>query len=182
MMIHWTFPGLPRTVAAVLGWALAGFAIALLLAAVAPLALGMRTYVVRSGSMTPTIDTGDLVITRSVSPSEVSVGDIAMFKDPEDAGKLITHRVRSVQERNGRFYFITRGDANTGFEHWNVPATGTLGEVAYRLPKLGYLIGPVSSTPGQLLFVVLPALGMCALGLIRIWAPQRVANPEPAAR
>ena len=182
MMLNWTWPNLPRVVAATLSWSVGGFLVALLVASVAPLALGLHTYVVRSGSMTPTIDTGDLVITRSASPSEVKIGEIAMFKDPEDAGRLITHRVRAIHERNGRFYFVTRGDANTGFEHWNVPATATLGKVAYRIPKLGYLIAPVSTGYGKLLLVVLPALGLCAFGLVRIWAPHRLAPPEAAPR
>src|SRR5438874_6715822 len=116
MMFTWYLPRprFPRS----LSWAIASFLLALLGAAVVPLAFGLHTYVVRSGSMAPAIDTGDLVITRSISPSEAKVGEIVMFKDPEEAGRLITHRVRAMHERDGRFYFVTRGDANTGFEHW----------------------------------------------------------------
>jgi signal peptidase I len=180
MMIPWQMPKLRPIVA--LGWALAAFAITLLAAAVVPLAFGLHTYVVRSGSMSPTIDTGDLVITREISPSEASVGEIVMFKDPERSGNLITHRVRAMHVRDGRFYFVTRGDANTGFEHWNLPASASLGTVAYRIPKLGYVVGPAASGPGHLLLVVLPALLLCAMGLTRIWAPERVGIPEPSAR
>jgi signal peptidase len=181
MMFTWYLPR-PRLLHRPLIWAVAGFLLTLLGAAVVPLAFGLHTYVVRSGSMAPAIDTGDLVISRSISPTEAKVGEIVMFKDPEDAGRLITHRVRAVQERGGRFYFVTRGDANTGFERWAVPASGTLGTVAYRIPKLGYLVGTVSSGLGHLLLVVLPALILCALGLIRIWAPARIGIPEPSSR
>src|SRR5437763_11290904 len=125
MMVTWA-PQRPNPFL-VLGWVAAGFVIALLVAAVAPLPFGLHTYVVRSGSMSPTIDTGDLVITRSISPSEAKVGEIVMFKDPEQAGRLITHRVRAMHEPHGRLYRVTRGDANTGLEHRNVPATGTQG-------------------------------------------------------
>ncbi|MFL5907349.1 MAG: signal peptidase I [Solirubrobacterales bacterium] len=163
-------------------WAMGAFLSTLLAAAVLPVALGMHTCVVRSGSMEPTIDTGDLVISRSISPSEASVGEIVTFKDPDEGGRLITHRVRAMHERDGRFYFLTRGDANTGFEHWNLPSSATLGTVAYRIPKLGYLTGPVASGLGHLLFVVLPAVLLCAIGLRRIWAPERLGKPEAASR
>jgi signal peptidase I len=164
----------PRRLVAALCWACIGFALALLAAGVAPLALGMHTYAVQSGSMTPAIDTGDLVITRTISPTEAAVGDIVMFKDPEDGGKLISHRVRAVHERHGRSYFVTRGDANTGFERWSVPDSGSIGEIEYRVPKLGFVIGGIGSAPGKLLLIVIPALVLLWLGLVRIWRPERV--------
>jgi signal peptidase I len=164
---------------AALTWAIGGFVIALLVAAVAPLAIGLHTYAVQSGSMTPTIDTGDLVITRTIRPTEASIGDIVMFKDPEGTDKLISHRVRAVRQRDGRSYFATRGDANTGFEHWNVPDSGTIGEIVYRVPKLGFLLGRIGSTPGRIGLVVIPALLLLGLGLLRIWRPSTYQE-EPA--
>jgi signal peptidase I len=168
-----------RPLTTALAWACGAFALALFAAAVLPLALGLRTYAVKSGSMTPTIDTGDLVIDRTISPAEASVGDIVMFKDPEGGGKLISHRVRAVHERNGRTYFVTRGDANTGFEHWSVPDTGTIGRIVYRVPKLGFVLGGIGSAPGKIVLIVIPALVLLWLGLMRIWRPERL-QPEPA--
>jgi signal peptidase len=160
-------------------WAIGGFVVALLVAAVAPLAFGLHTYAVQSGSMAPAIDTGDLVIARTITPTEASIGDIVMFKDPEGTDKLISHRVRAVHERGGRSYFVTRGDANTGFEHWNVPDTGTIGEIAYRIPKVGFVLGRIGSGPGRLGLVVLPAVLLLGLGLMRIWRPSSFRD-QPA--
>ena len=134
-----------RVAGAALTWALGGFVFALLGAAVLPLTLGMHTYSVRSGSMTPTIDTGDLVVARTISPTEAGIGDIVMFKDPEGGDRLISHRVRAVHQRHGRSFFVTRGDANTGFERWNVRDDGTIGEIVYRVPKLGFVLGGIGS-------------------------------------
>lgn len=173
-------PYLRRLAGAALAWAAIGFALVLCGAALVPLTLGMRTYVVESGSMTPTIRTGDLVVSEQIQPAEAQIGDIVMFKDPDGSGKLISHRVRAIRLRGGRAYFVTRGDANTGFEHWNVPADGTIGQVVYRLPKLGYVIGGISSPPGKILLIVLPALVLIVLGLRRIWRPEPV-GVEPAA-
>jgi signal peptidase len=170
-----------RPIAAALFWAGGGFAVALLAAAVLPLALGLHTYVVRSGSMAPSINTGDLVITKTISPTEAEVGDIVMFKDPEGTGELISHRVRAVRERGGRSYFVTRGDANTGFERWNVPDSGAIGEIEYGVPKLGFVLSGIGSAPGKVILVVIPALALLWLGLVRIWRPEG-SGPDPALK
>jgi signal peptidase I len=171
--------GARRLIGAALAWALGGLVLVLLGAALLPLAFGMHTYSVQSGSMTPTIRTGDLVISQTIHPEQAQIGDIVMFKDPGGTGELISHRVRAIHLRGDRAYFITRGDANSGFEHWNVPESGTVGQVVYRLPKLGYVIGGVSSPAGKLLFVALPAVLLLVLGLIRIWTPER-SDTDPA--
>ncbi|HVI35072.1 MAG TPA: S26 family signal peptidase, partial [Gaiellales bacterium] len=49
-------------------WIGLGLLFGTLFAAVAPQLGGFRSFTVRSGSMTPAIETGDVVITRSISP------------------------------------------------------------------------------------------------------------------
>ena len=154
---------------AALNWAVIGFIAVVLGAATVPLALGMHTYIVRSGSMSPAIDTGDLVISKQISPTDAGIGDIVMFKDPGDGERLTSHRVRAVHRRGGRSYFVTRGDANNGFERWNVANDGTIGEIVYRIPKAGYAVAGIGSWPGRIGLVVIPALALLAFGLIRIW-------------
>jgi signal peptidase I len=177
-MLSWRVHRARLCLMTALAWACASFVVALLALATLPLAFGMHTYAVQSGSMTPAIDTGDLVIVRSISPTDARVGDIVMFNDPEGGDRLISHRVRALNRRGGRSYFLTRGDANTGFEHWNVPDTGTIGEIVYRVPKLGFMLGRIGSWQGRITLVVLPALILMVLGLIRIWRPERLATDE----
>jgi signal peptidase len=165
---------------AALCWAVIGFVAVLLGAATAPLAFGLHSYIVRSGSMSPAIDTGDLVVSRQISPTEARIGDIVMFKDPGDGERLTSHRVRAVHRHGDRSYFVTRGDANTGFEHWNVPNDGTIGEIVYRIPKLGYAVAAIGSGPGKLLLIVLPALALLWLGLLRIWRSEPSVKTEKA--
>src|SRR6187455_615624 len=113
-----------RNTGSFLLWLCLGFAFTLLLAAAAPLAIGDRSLTVLSGSMSPTIDTGDVVVTEPVAPTEVAIGDIVTFRDPEGTSKLYSHRVQSIDPNGGNVAFITRGDANTSVEHWRVPADG----------------------------------------------------------
>jgi signal peptidase I len=155
-------------------WLLGGFCFALLLAAVAPMVLGLHAYTVRSGSMTPAIGTGDIVVERTISPADAEVGDIVTFKDPNDSGRLITHRARAITRRASVVRFVTRGDANNSFENWSVPAHGHIGRVVYRVPAIGYPLTWIGSGLGRLGLIVIPALALLVLGLLRIWSPRTV--------
>jgi signal peptidase len=144
----------------------AGFVLAILLSSVLPLAFGDRSLVVRSGSMTPAIRTGDIVAVHPIAPTSARIGDIVTF---DNHGKLTSHRARAIERRGTSVIFTTQGDANTGQEHWKVPANGRIGRVMYRVPKLGFVVVKVQSPAGRLVLIIIPALllGFAVLG--RIW-------------
>ncbi len=78
---------------------------------IAGLAFGITPLIFRSGSMSPTIDTGALAFARTVPASEVLVGDIVSVSDSQ--GTRITHRVESIdQQGNNLAVAQLRGDAN----------------------------------------------------------------------
>lgn len=156
-------------------WAAMVFVLAMLLATAGPLALGDRPYVVRSGSMSPAIDTGDVVVVKPIAPAEARVGDIVTFEDSE--GRLITHRARAIEEGPKHFSFVTQGDANTTQERWRVASDGEIGRVRYRIPMLGYVAEPISSPPGRVALLIVPALLLGGSLLSRIW---RSEPPEEA--
>jgi signal peptidase len=143
-----------------------GFVLMLLIASVLPLAFGDRSLVVRSGSMTPAIDTGDVVAVHPIAPASARVGDIVTF---ENHGKLTSHRVRSMGRSGNDMLFTTRGDANTGQEHWKVPANGRIGRVMYRVPKLGFVVVRVQTPVGRFFLIILPALLLAFSLLRKIW-------------
>src|SRR3954453_20976374 len=95
-----------------------GFAGGLLLAIALPLAFGARPLVVLSGSMEPTLATGDVVVVKRGGPQQAHVGDVVTFRNPE--GSLVTHRVRSVRRQGHRFALVTKGDANNASERWTM--------------------------------------------------------------
>ena len=146
-------------------FAAVGFALTIAAAAAAPALLGMHSFTILSGSMTPTIGVGDVVVDRSIAPLEARVGDIVTFKSPGNSSRLITHRVIHMRAAGDTVSFVTRGDANTGVERWSVPVDGRIGRVLYRIPKVGYVANVAGSRLGRLLFLVLPAtlLGVAEL-------------------
>jgi signal peptidase len=159
-------------------WAVVVCAAAVALAVGLPYAFGFKSFTVMSGSMEPAIGTGAVVVERPIAPREARVGDVVTFKDPEGGERLITHRVTSVRVSGDTASFVTKGDANNAVERWNVPAGGSIGRVAYDVPKVGYLMAYAGGRHGRLLLIVLPALLLAAFELARIWRPE----PEKGAR
>jgi signal peptidase I len=158
-----------------------GTIVALVLAAAVPVVFGGRTFSVMSGSMEPSISTGDLVLTRSISPGAARSGDIVTFTDPENEGRLMTHRVASSSRGVDGYSFVTKGDANNTVERWSVPADGRIGRVAYRLPKLGYVLALGRTPGGRIALITLPALLLAGFALAAIWRPRKEIPDAPAA-
>jgi signal peptidase I len=163
----------PWRVARILLFALAGFAVGIAAAASLPTVLGFQGFAVLSGSMEPTIGTGDVVVVRKIAPLDARPGDVVTFRSPEDPAKIITHRVTRMEATGDSVGFVTKGDANTGTEQWAVPTTGTIGKVEYRIPKLGYVTNRIGSRVGRFAFLILPALVLALVELRRIWRPEQ---------
>ncbi|MDQ4048439.1 MAG: signal peptidase I, partial [Actinomycetota bacterium] len=143
--------------------------------------VGQRPYTVLSGSMEPAIGTGDIVVVERISPPDARVGDVVTFSDPEDSGRLITHRVRSSRRRGARIDFVTKGDANNAAERWRVQADGVISRVRYRVPEVGRLALVMRRRGGLALFVLVPLLLLGTHEIARIWVPQKEATGDASA-
>jgi signal peptidase len=163
-------------------WVVLGTFGGLVLAVGLPNAFHAKSLTVMSGSMEPTIGTGDVVVARQTSPMDVRVGDIVTFRDPLEHDRLITHRVREMHVEGDTVVFVTKGDANTGVEHWALSKDGTIGRVAFHVPKLGYFMVWFHSRYGLLLLIVLPSLLLGMSELWRLWRPRGKHEPGTAGR
>jgi signal peptidase I len=149
------------------GMTAAGLALGIALALALPLAFNARPLVVLSGSMEPALGTGDISVVRSIAPLDTRPGDIVTFRDPDNAERLITHRVRAMHVQGSAVVFRTRGDANNVSEHWRVQASGEIGRVMYRIPKLGWVLMYARSKG---LFVLLLGVALALLVVLELTA------------
>ena len=162
----------PRQIAGGVGWAALAAATLLAAAIAVPLAFGYRPHTVLTGSMEPAIAPGDVVMNQQVSPAAVAVGDVVTFRDPEDQGRQITHRVRAIRPAGSHIWFVTQGDANNTTERWRIAADGELGRVAYTVPWVGH-VAVLARTPwGLVTFLLVPVLLLGLDELRRIWRPE----------
>ena len=147
---------------------------------VVPWATGGRSFTVMSGSMEPTIATGDVVVDRGVTARDARVGDIVTFPDPGDSSRLLTHRIRSIAPGpRGTLAITTQGDANNAPERWTVPPDGRLGRVLVRVPHAGRALAFSRTPAGRMALFSVPLTVLLVWLLTAIW--RRPAARETAA-
>ena len=106
---------------------------------------GYTVLRVVTGSMAPTLGTDTLIVVRKTEPAEVKEGDIISFysSDPALEGAVNTHRVLSIREEDGIYYYTTKGDANNvadSYEASSVYLIGTVCFSSYVMGKLARLL------------------------------------------
>jgi signal peptidase len=142
--------------------------------------LGFRTLVITSGSMTPTIDVGAAVLSRSVPPLAVHPGDIVTFRDDALGQQLVTHRVMEMSRSGPTVNFVTKGDANHTTEHWSVPVSGRIGRTVLAVPDVGRLLA-LLTRPLARVVEILTAMMFFAFLLLRwIWFAPRARETAMA--
>lgn len=122
-----------------------------------------------SDSMAPAVRTGDLLVMTPVRPYEIAPRDIVTFRDPQQHDLLVTHRVVSVSSVGERYSVVTRGDANDASEQWSIPADGTLGRLALRVPAAGWPLKWLGQPGARLVVGLVLGLAITLLILRGIW-------------
>jgi signal peptidase I len=95
--------------------------------------IGLQAYVVRTGSMSPTIQPGDAVLDTAGHP-DLRRGEVVTFRLAD--GGLVTHRVHAIRGDAVK----TKGDANRTPDPWTVAPDQVVGTVRHTLPRMGYVM------------------------------------------
>lgn len=130
-----------------------------------PTVKGRKVLSVISGSMEPTIHTGDVIIVKPLGPGEeVRDQDIITFRSKEKPDMLITHRVVGTVLIDGKpAAFVTKGDANQSSDLGVVSKDQLVGRYQWRIPYFGYISAFLRKPAGIVLFVILP--GVIIIGM-----------------
>jgi signal peptidase len=154
------------------------FALALLLTPITQVFGGLQLLAVMSGSMEPSIPVGGIVGIRPVPATNLKVGDVITFVSQTNSDVLITHRVVSVEVRDGQTQLTTKGDANNSVDALSAPTSRAVGRVEFALPWLGYLLVWLGSPMAKIGIV---ALAVLALGLNSVQRSSPRATPRRVA-
>ena len=110
--------------------------------------LNYNFYTILSGSMEPTINIKDLVVTHPKEKYEIN--DIVAFKHDN---AVTVHRIVNVEyDNNGTEFFTTKGDNNNTIDNEKITSSDIIGSYRFTIPLLGSFILFVSTNP---LFVIL---------------------------
>jgi signal peptidase I len=142
-----------------IGWGVFCSLIVLMLAVLSPVLPTkqfIRSYIVTSGSMSPTVPAGSLVFIHPAPGKPVQIGDIIAFTLPDSPKTTVLHRVSDVTTNPLTYH--TKGDNNNAADRWSVPASSVMGTYLYSLPGVGYLAAFVRTKLGFGLMIGIPVL------------------------
>lgn len=131
-----------------------------------------NAYVVLTGSMIPEILINDVVITKRRDVSVLERGDIITFQstDPRFTGLIITHRIieKFVDAATGDISFQTKGDANPSPDLTLTQGNKVLGEVIFKIPKLGYIQQFLATKGGWIIVILIPCLAVLSYDVLKL--------------
>ena len=107
--------------------------------------LGVGIHPVLTGSMRPTFQIGDLMISGIERASQVKVGDVVLLLSPATK-EMQAHRVINMTTIEDSITFITKGDANPSEDTpVTVMSFTMVRHINYLVPKMGQLMRVISN-------------------------------------
>ncbi|MFV0253189.1 MAG: signal peptidase I [Beutenbergiaceae bacterium] len=122
---------------------LAAASLALVAGVFVPVFAGAKPYTVLTGSMSPGLPPGTLVVVKPVPFDDIVVGDVITYQLRSGEPEVATHRVVGYAvSMTGEPQLVTRGDANSAVDPAPVLPVQVRGRVWYAIPYLG-LVGTI---------------------------------------
>ena len=103
-----------------------------------------KVFVMKTGSMSPTIPPRSLVVVRE---HKYHVGQVISFTVH---GEVVTHRLMAIQANST---IITKGDGNATIDPWRVPKSHIIGGVILAPRAIGFFLKALTTLPGLLWLV-----------------------------
>ena len=142
-------------------YVLLGFVVVIalfLLVSALPITGNFKLFVVQSGSMEPSINTGGLIMVKPVD--EYAIGDVVSFGKVTKTKDPTTHRIHDIRVVSGEVFYITKGDANNAPDQKEIREIDIVGKVLFDIPYLGYAIDFAKKPIGFALIIIIPAVAI----------------------
>ena len=119
---------------------------------------GFRIFTVVTESMKPEYVVGDAIVTRTIEPSKIKIGDditylglAESFKD-----KIVTHRVINIEKaEDGTYIFETKGIANPKADP-KINESQIFGKVIYKIKSISYINSIIGNLYGMYFAIFIP--------------------------
>lgn len=123
--------------------------------------MGYRGYIIKSGSMEPTIPTGALsIVDTKYNYEDIVENDIVCFVLPNDV--KVTHRAISITPEG----IETKGDNNDLSDGISTRKDNFIGKNVFSIPELGFILSFFLTTKGKIILITVIAFIILASFLI----------------
>ena len=117
-----------------------------------PSIFGYKFLTVLTGSMSPYMEPGDMIVVKNTSETDIEVGDVITYKKSEHM--TVTHRVIEKLHKEGKVVFRTKGDANNVSDEELISHRTIIGEESFIIRYGGYIARFFSGKAGFILIFV----------------------------
>ncbi|HWR27661.1 MAG TPA: signal peptidase I [Candidatus Thermoplasmatota archaeon] len=145
-----------------------GISLCTILVAMMVLTGMLQVLIVLSGSMQPTFNAGDVILTVDTPVRSLKVNDIITYWSPDNMKSLVTHRIVTISKDSQGLSFQTKGDANEGVDQYVVPAELVVGRMVLTIPYVGHVASISHSFLGFLLLVLAPGIVVISAEVLSI--------------
>ena len=113
---------------------------------------GYKSFVIVSGSMEPTIMTGDAILVKEVPQDEIKINDIISFLQDETN---VTHRIIEITEENGIKKYKTKGDNNNTEDKEKITYEQIEGKYQFKINQFGIVTEILKSKVTLIILILL---------------------------
>ena len=78
------------------------------------------------------------------------------FKDVFKTEVPVTHRIVEIKVIEGKYHYLTKGDANDNNDPKEVSETDVVGKVLFDVPFIGYIVDGARKPLGFALLIIIP--------------------------
>ena len=119
---------------------------------------GFRIFTVVTESMKPEYVVGDAIVTKTIEPSEIKIGDdityLGMAESFKD--KIVTHRVVNIEKgEDGLYIFETKGISNPKADP-KINESQVFGKVIYKIKSISYINSIIGNLYGMYFAIFIP--------------------------
>ena len=130
---------------------------------------GYSLFRIATPSMEPSLRVNTFIISQATDIENLAEGDVVSFISTESYmnGRIVTHRVVSIKEVEGKTCLITRGDANNSIDAAYVTSDNLVGKMVFHTKPDGFFSNAYTFiTNKQVFFIVVIAPMLLVAGIL----------------
>ena len=131
---------------------------------------GFRIFNILTGSMEPEYNVGDILISKTIEPEDINIGDDIVYKGKEKPFQdlIVTHRVVDLnKEEDGTYNFITHGIAND-VDDPMISESQIYGKIIYKVRSFSMLSKAVNNMYIFFFIIFIPIVVLTAIKVIQL--------------
>ena len=140
---------------------------------------GYRVFNVASGSMEPIYRVNDVIAVEDCDTKELKIGDDISYvgHGPNVEGRLITHRIISMEEKDGVKYITTKG-VNNPLQDPQITESQVIGKVVGKIPLISTINRIIYTQVGFFFLIFCPIVLMVCLEILESMLEGKLERKE----